>query len=116
MELKLTISASQEVLDAINNLASALQGRVVNNVEAKEAVTEKPKKVAKTVEQPQEVKAETKAVESAITIETIRAKVQEVAQTKRVEVKALLGEFNVTRVSDLQESDFDGFMNQLIKL
>lgn len=116
MELKLTISASQEVLDAINNLANALQGRVINEVKTEEVVTEKPKKVTKAVEQPQEAKAETKAVESAITIETIRAKVQEVAQTKRVEVKALLGEFNVTRVSDLQESDFEGFMNQLIKL
>lgn len=117
MELKLTISASQEVLDAINNLANALQGRVINNVEAQEAVTEKPKKVTKAKENVQEVaQEETKKAESAITIETIRAKVQEIAQTKRAEVKTLLGEFNVSRVSDLVEADFEGFMKQLIKL
>lgn len=111
MELKLTISASQEVLDAINNLANALQGRVIENVKAEEVVTEKPKKVTK-----EKVQEEPKKADSAITIETIRAKVQEVAQSKRTEVKELLGEFKVSRVSDLQEADFTDFMNALIKL
>lgn len=121
MELKLTISASQEVLDAINNLASALQGRVVNEVVAEvpqEVVTKKPKKVTEAKEEVKEVEtAVVKPADSEITIETIRAKVQEVAQNgKRDEVKALLGEFNVSRVSDLQEADFENFMTQLIKL
>lgn len=119
MELKLTISASQEVLDAINNLASALQGRVVENVKtevAQEVVTEKPKKVTKEKVAEAEVMPTPKPAETELTIETIRAKVQEVAQSKRTEVKALLGEFNVSRVSDLQEADFENFMTQLIKL
>lgn len=117
MELKLTISASQEVLDAINNLASALQGRVSDNVKTEEVVTKKPKKVTETKENVQEItQEEPKKADSAITIETIRAKVQEVAQSKRTEVKELLGEFKVSRVSDLQEEDFTVFMNALIKL
>lgn len=117
MELKLTISASQEVLDAINNLASALQGRVVDNVKTEEVVTEKPKKVTKAKENVQEIaEVVPQKRDLEITIETIRAKVQEVAQTKRTEVKELLGEFKVSRVSDLQEEDFTDFMNALIKL
>jgi len=111
MELKLTISASQEVLDAINNLASALQGRVSENVKTEEVVTEKPKSVTKVKEKVQEVaQEEPKKADPAITIETIRAKVQEVAQSKRTEVKELLGEFKVARVSDLQEEDFTDFI------
>lgn len=125
MELKITIDATQDVLDAITKLTNAIKG--LNFTATTETVTEtivtkKPKKVTEVKENVQDIAEEVTPVpkpieettETFLTIEEIRAKVQEVAQNgKRDEVKNLLSTFGVTRVSDLASESFTEFYEKL---
>lgn len=125
MELKITIDATQDVLDAITKLTNAIKGlnfTATTETITETVVTEKPKKVTKVKENVQEVAEKVTPVEKPIeettetflTIEEIRAKVQEVAQNgKRDEVKNLLSTFGVTRVSDLASDSFTEFYEKL---
>jgi intergrase/recombinase len=127
MELKITIDATQDVLDAITQLTNAIKGLNVTattETVTETVVTEKPKKVTKVKEEiaeevvpvPLPVEETTKTTEATrkIYIEDIRAKVQIVAQNgKREEVKMLLSEFGVTRVSDLDSYHFTEFYSKV---
>lgn len=118
MEFKITIDASKDVLEAISNLADALKG-LSNTQTTETVVTEKPKKVTK-VEVKEEVKEEVAEEpiqakkEESLKLEDVRALAQKVAQSgKRDEIKDLLGEFNVNKVTDLEEADYQAFYEKL---
>ena len=122
MELKITIDATQDVLDAITQLTNAIKGlnfTATTETITETVVTKKPKKVTEVKEVLQEevqevaiIKEET--TENFLTIEEIRAKVQEVAQNgKRDEVKTLLSQFGISRVSDLASESFTEFYEKL---
>lgn len=114
MEFKITIDASKDVLEAISGLADALKG-LSNTQTAETVVIEKPKKVTKAevkeevAEEPIQAKKE-----ESLKLEDVRALAQKVAQSgKRDEIKDLLGEFNVNKVTDLEEADYQAFYEKL---
>jgi len=145
MNFTLTITASPELLEAINRIAGAVSFPVpttelvaisapaMAEAGAQELLdtyktaekttatrTRKTKEVVKeeeTPEAPEEVKDEFKEANTSdepVTIETVRAAVQEkAAGGKRDEVKALLTKYKVARVTDLVESDYSAFLKEV---
>jgi hypothetical protein len=115
MEFKITIDASKDVLEAISSLADALKG-LSNTQTAETVVTEKPKKVTKAEVKEEEVAEEPIQAkkEESLKLEDVRALAQKVAQSgKRDEIKDLLGEYNVNKVTDLEEADYQAFYEKL---
>lgn len=134
--IKIKLTASSKLLDAIKLLAGgisfpapeALTPLVAERIEpvaekttttrtrkVKDEVKEDPKPEVKE-EAPEEVKDEFKEQETSetVTIETVRAAVQEkAAGGKRDEVKALLTKYKVARVTDLVESDYSAFLKEV---
>lgn len=135
--IKIKLTASSKLLDAIKLLAGGVSfptpevttplvaERIEPAVEktattrtrkAKDEVKEDPKPEVKE-ESPEEVKDEFKEANTSaepVTIETVRAAVQEkAAGGKRDEVKALLTKYKVARVTDLVESDYSAFLKEV---
>ena len=135
MNFTLTITASPELLEAIKLIAgavsfpvpTALTPIVAEKTEPAEPIVEKAtatrtrkaKEVVKEEETPEPVeevkdKFEEQETAETVTIETVRAAVQEkAAGGKRDEVKALLTKYSVARVTDLVESDYSAFLKEV---
>jgi len=148
--IKVKLTASSKLLDAINLLAGGtpparfassgpfatpIADAILNAEDAIELAetrkttaptttrTRKPKEVVEDpkpevkAEAPEEVKDEFKEANTSdepVTIETVRAAVQEkAAGGKRDEVKALLTKYKVARVTDLVESDYSAFLKEV---
>jgi len=136
--IKVKLTASSKLLDAINLLAGGVTlpepkefvpAPIAERIEpvaektattrtrkVKDEVKEDPKPEVKE-EAPEEVKDEFKEANTSdepVTIETVRAAVQEkAAGGKRDEVKALLTKYKVARVTDLVESDYSAFLKEV---
>jgi hypothetical protein len=114
MEIKLKIEASQDVLDAINALASALNRDTTEKPKAKKKVevTEEP-----TLQQEVEAVEKERAEAQTYTIEQVKEIGQKVAALgKKDAVKALIGKYGVAKLSDLAESDFNDFVKDVNSL
>ena len=150
--IKVKLTASSKLLDAINLLAGgvskpvekSLPGKISKAIseetgeelvkiwkdnekaiektattrtrKVKDEVKEDPKpEVKEPIEEP--VKDEFKEANTSdepVTIETVRAAVQEkAAGGKRDAVKALLTKYNVARVTDLVEADYSAFLKEV---
>jgi len=134
-EIKVTLNASPEFLTALNLLTQAVTGRVAlpyENLPAKIATEEPPKPepdkapvkktrtAATATTTPAESATEPAPATAApttpakITFEDVRAEVSKLSTAgKREEVKALLTEFECTRVPDLPETRFAEFIERL---
>ena len=146
--IKVKLTASSKLLDAINLLAGgvskpvekSLPGKISKAIseetgeelvkiwkdnekaiektattrtsKVKDEVKEDPKPEVKE-EAPKDEFKEQETAET-VTIETVRAAVQEkAAGGKREEVKALLTKYKVARVTDLVESDYSAFLKEV---
>lgn len=103
MDITLTISATPEVLQAINALAQSLSGSKIPT----------PKKPSANGVVKSELAAENN---SAVTIEQVRAAVQKKAQTgndNKEKLKAILEEFEVKNVTSLSKDQYAAFLTKV---
>jgi len=128
MNFTLTITASNELLEAIQLLTGLMGPRpnapkeltLEQSAQPVTARTRKTKEVAEpsvspepiqVVEEPQPEIAESN---EPVTIETVRAAVQTKAQSgKRDHVKTLLTKFSVARVTDLPAEKYHLFLKEV---
>lgn len=116
MEVKLTVGFNQETLSVIESFIASFGGSAkvkktapaTNGVDKTVAASNG---VAK--EEPQQT-AENTVKEKDVTIEQVRAAVQSKAQAgHREKIKALLAEFNVAKVTELQPADHSAFLEKV---
>lgn len=127
-EIKLTIDASPALLKAVEAITGALTApqplAVLTATETVAPPAAKAKAPAKAVasappveEVAVDVEAEVVTAGKTYTIEEVRALVHTKATDgKRDQVKALLGEFEVARVTELTADQFTPFMAKVIAL
>ena len=106
------------------DLTSLDEGFTTKPEPTKESSDEQPiapvkatRKAAPKTEEPKVETPKGPAKAETITIETVRAEVQlKAVAGKRDELKSLLKEFGVERVTDLAEADYSEFINKVKEL
>lgn len=113
MEFQLTFIASdKKELDDLINLLTAASGKTITG-KSKTAV----KPVAAEEEEDNLLDEEEAQDESLYTAERVREKCQElIAANKSAKLKTLLKEFGAAKVVNLQEKDFNAFMEKANKI
>jgi hypothetical protein len=120
MNITVTIGASPELLNAIQDLVKAFSG-------AKVATSPATKKQDKAVKTEEPVKSDETASaptaelnpaipgpsDTAVTIEQLRALVQKKAGTKKNEIKKLLSEYKTDSVTNLAKDHYFEFKEKI---
>lgn len=123
MNITITIAANPELLLVLQAFANSLSGKPaqvaapapVNGAVKKE--TAKVKNLAPVVEEKAETVAANEPAGEDITNEMIRAAVVKQKDAgKRNQIKALLGEFGVTSVAELQADQYADFYQKINEL
>ena len=125
MEITIKIEAPA-LVDAINALAAAVAGNIelllegagsrASTIPAEMPVTEKPTEVKTETQSPADDTAAANEEKSAstITIDQVRALfVAKNSAGNRDKLKQILADFNVKKVTELQEKDFAAVMARL---
>lgn len=108
MNITLTITLSPEVLSILQAFISNFNGKPVKNAPVAKKTTE----TAEPISQP--VQSASTETATEITIEQVRAAVQEKSQAgKREQIKKILGEFNVAKVTDLVKENYTEFLEKI---
>lgn len=110
MNITLTITLSPEVLSILQAFTSNFNSKPVKNapVSKKQTDTTEPGTIGTPA---QSTSTETT---TEITIEQVRAAVQEKSQAgKREQIKKILGEFNVAKVTDLVKENYTEFLEKI---
>jgi predicted lipid-binding transport protein (Tim44 family) len=134
MNFTLTITISPELMEAVKILAGSLKAQPIVAAAPSEptpavtttrtrktqpaAVETKPEetvtKTEETVTKVEETVTKTEETTEVVTVEKVRAAVQEKAQSgKRDQVKQLLTKFDVARVTDLPEAKYSKFLEEV---
>jgi hypothetical protein len=104
MNITLTITASDELMEV-------LKGFIKVSPAEKKTKVEKIKPAEEAKETPAPAAASTSTSSEPVTIEKVRAAVQEKAQAgKRDAVKKLLSEFGADKVTSLQKEQYSDFL------
>lgn len=138
MELKITITNAEEIVQAINNLASALKGvnTAPQKTEEKKTSTKAVETKTKTVEKPPVVEPlpcvteyvapvveesfddmfGDPAVDKVYTFEEVKAKLAALSQSgKQAEMKQLIMSYGVTKLSDIPAEKYTELMKKVEK-
>lgn len=115
MEVKVTIGFNEATMTLLGSILSAFSGSVVKPPAPSAAVVAGPSETVKPKAKSEDMSAISgKAEQKEVTIEIVRAAVQSKAQSgKKEDVKKILGEFNVTKVTDLQKADYPQFLEKV---
>lgn len=129
MKIKLEITASYELLEAIKLIFGGIANSAMKTEAVEPEVTAAPRRVRATASEKsapkEEVASENEGAaeentseettsNDPITVETVRAAVQAKAQSgKRDQVKSLLTKFEVARVTDLPDTKYAKFLEEV---
>ena len=125
MKIKLEITASPELLEAIKTIFGAIGRKEVSKqdialtsakrqIKASSEKNTTKEEITPAAEQAPEETIEETVSDEPISIETVRAAVQTKAQSgKRDQVKSLLTKFDVARVTDLPEAKYAKFYEEV---
>lgn len=112
MEVKVTIGFNEATMSLLESFISIFSGSVGKPSAPSAAIVAGPSEITKA--ESKSSASTGKAEEKEVTIEVVRAAVQSKAQSgKKEDVKKILGEFNVTKVTDLQKADYPQFLEKV---
>lgn len=119
MDIKITLTADQALLDALNRIAGAF-GKPAAPSQNGNGVVKPVKKEEPKIEGPAEVKVQhignefaAEKTEDERRMEVRAAVAEKTTAGKTDEVKALLKKYGAKKVPELKAEDFENFLNEL---